>query len=144
MAVRHERGRDAVGQSALFADFLHQPAAKPAAAEDFVDHQRGVPVRIVALQPGLAERHRALRHGAALDEQRAAVGRGRLGQTGSPSPCGRPPKMRSISAASSAGVMSPTAPMTSVSRRNWRDAKAARSARVIAATLVVLPDVFLP
>ena len=82
MAVGHEPGRDAVGKTPLFADFLHQPAAKPASPEDLVDHQRGVPVGIVALQPGLAERHRALRHGAALDEQRAAVGRGRLGQNG--------------------------------------------------------------
>ena len=80
MAVRHEPGRDAIGKAALFADFLHQPAAEPAAPENLVEHQRGVPVRVVALQPGLAERHRALRHGAALDEQRAAIGRGRLGQ----------------------------------------------------------------
>ena len=80
MAVRHEPGRDAVGKAALFADFLHQPAAEPAAPENLVEHQRGVPVRIVALQPGLAERHRALRHGAALDEQRAAIARGCLGQ----------------------------------------------------------------
>ena len=80
MAVRHEPGRDAVGKAALFADLLHQPAAEPAAPENLVEHQRGVPVRIVALQPGLAEGHRALRHGAALDEQRAAIARGCLGQ----------------------------------------------------------------
>ena len=80
MAVGHEPGRDAIGKAALFADLLHQPAAEPAAPENLVEHQRGVPVRIVALQPGLAERHRALRHGAALDEQRAAIARGCLGQ----------------------------------------------------------------
>ena len=80
MAVGHEPGRDAVGEASLLANFLHQPAAKSSAAENFVDHQRGVPVGVVSLQPGLAECHRALRYGAVLNEQRATVGRGRIGQ----------------------------------------------------------------
>ena len=79
MAVRHQLGRDAVSQAALFADFLHQPAAEIAAADDLVQHIGGVPVRVVALRPGLAEGHGALRHGGAADDERAVVDRPRLG-----------------------------------------------------------------
>ena len=46
-AKRNEIGRHAVGEPAPFADFLHQPAAKSAAAENVVDETRRIPVGIV-------------------------------------------------------------------------------------------------
>ena len=61
MAIRHQRGRNPIGQPALFADLLHQAPAKPAAADDVVDDIGGIPVGVVALRPGLAEADGAFR-----------------------------------------------------------------------------------
>ena len=79
MAVRHQRGRNAVGQPALVADLLHQAPAKTAAADDVVEDERGIPVGVVALRPGLAKADRALRHRRAADDERPVVARACLG-----------------------------------------------------------------
>src|SRR5439155_26410574 len=80
--VGHERGRNAIGQPALFADLLHQPAAKPAAADDVVVDIGGIPVGIVALRPGLAKADRALRHLGAADDKSTVVGWAGVGDPG--------------------------------------------------------------
>jgi hypothetical protein len=75
VAKRDELGRYSVGQPALLADLLHQPAAKAAAAEDVVDDARRIPIGIVPFGPHLAEGDGALRHRAPGDQQPAILGR---------------------------------------------------------------------
>src|SRR5258708_19427327 len=80
MPIRHQLCRNAISQPALFADLKHQPTAEIAAADDVVEHQRGVPVGIVSLEANLAEGDDALRHRPAVYDQRAVVTRLSLGQ----------------------------------------------------------------
>ena len=56
-----EVGIDAIGQAALFADFRHQAAFEPAAAQDMIQHEGGEEIGVVAFVSHVAEDRDGLR-----------------------------------------------------------------------------------
>ena len=80
--LRVQIGRDAIGETALFAHLFHEARREPAAAEDVVHDRRGHVVRVLAEETGTAEHHSALRDVALENLGFARSGKDRLTRFG--------------------------------------------------------------
>ena len=80
MIEGRDRGRNRIGEAALFPDLAEQPRGEPgAAAEHLREHDAGDVVGVLARHGGPAETDRRLRHVEIDDLDPAEAGERRLG-----------------------------------------------------------------